>query len=153
MRALLLLAIFPFALAACASAPTASQNRNAQVAGAERAAALAAKMVGTPYKYGGSSPSGFDCSGLVQYSFRNAGIALPHNTVQQRSATRLVKLAELRRGDLLFFNQEGKKYGHVAIYLGDGKFVHAPSSGKSVRSDLLSNPYWKKHLSEVRRPT
>lgn len=153
MRALLLLAILPFALAACASAPTASQTGNAQASSAERAAALASKMVGKPYKYGGSSPSGFDCSGLVQYSFRQAGVALPHNTVQQRSATRLVKLAELRRGDLLFFNQEGKKYGHVAIYLGGGKFVHAPSSGKSVRSDALSNPYWKKHLSEVRRPT
>ncbi len=150
MRALLL-AILPFALAACASAPPASQAGNAQASSAERAAALAAKMVGKPYKYGGSSPSGFDCSGLVQYSFRQAGVALPHNTVQQRSATRLVTLAELRRGDLLFFNQEGKKYGHVAIYLGGGKFVHAPSSGKSVRSDALSNPYWKKHLSEVRR--
>jgi murein DD-endopeptidase len=135
-------------LAGCASAPITSQNP----AATDRAAALAAKMVGKPYKYGGASPSGFDCSGLVQYSFRHAGIALPHNTVQQRSATRLVKVAELRRGDLLFFDQEGKKHGHVGIYLGDGKFVHAPSSGKSVRSDALSNRYWKKHLSEVRRP-
>ena len=109
-------------------------------------------MVGKPYKYGGSSPTGFDCSGLVQYSFKQAGVSLPHNTVQQRSASRRITVAELRRGDLLFFNQEGKKYGHVAIYVGDGKFVHAPSSGKSVRSDALSNPYWKKHLSEVRRP-
>ena len=146
------------ALAGCAStppaAPTASANstRPSSAAAGDRAAALAAKMVGKPYKYGGASPSGFDCSGLVQYSFRQAGITLPHNTVQQRSATRPVKLAELRRGDLLFFNQEGKKYGHVGIYLGEGKFVHAPSSGKSVRSDALSNPYWKKHLSEVRRP-
>ena len=145
------------ALAGCAStppaAPTASANstRPSSAAAGDRAAALAAKMVGKPYKYGGASPSGFDCSGLVQYSFRQAGITLPHNTVQQRSATRPVKLAELRRGDLLFFNQEGKKYGHVGIYLGEGKFVHAPSSGKSVRSDALSNPYWKKHLSEVRR--
>lgn len=109
-------------------------------------------MVGKPYKYGGSSPAGFDCSGLVQYSFKHAGVALPHNTLQQRSASRLIKAAELRPGDLLFFNQEGKKYGHVGIYLGDGRFVHAPSSGKSVRNDALSNPYWKKHLSEVRRP-
>jgi len=146
--------ILALALAGCASAPIASQSPvAADRPAADRAAALAAKMVGKPYKYGGASPSGFDCSGLVQYSFRQAGIALPHNTVQQRSATRLVKVAELRRGDLLFFNQEGKKYGHVGIYLGDGKFVHAPSSGKSVRSDALSNPYWKKHLSEVRRPT
>jgi murein DD-endopeptidase len=151
-----LILILALALAGCAttSPPAAStgSTKPSNAAPADRAAALAAKMVGKPYKYGGASPSGFDCSGLVQYSFRHAGIALPHNTVQQRSATRLVKVAELRRGDLLFFDQEGKKHGHVGIYLGDGKFVHAPSSGKSVRSDALSNPYWKKHLTEVRRP-
>ena len=156
MKALVLL--LALALGSCASTPpppaaSAGSTKPGNAAPpADRAAALAAKMVGKPYKYGGSSPSGFDCSGLVQYSFRQAGVSLPHNTVQQRSATRLINVAELRRGDLLFFNQEGKKYGHVGIYLGDGKFVHAPSSGKSVRSDALSNPYWKKHLSEVRRP-
>jgi len=149
--------LLALALGSCATTPpppaaSAGSTKPSHVAPADRAAALAAKMVGKPYKYGGSSPSGFDCSGLVQYSFKHAGVSLPHNTVQQRSATRLINVAELRRGDLLFFNQEGKKYGHVGIYLGDGKFVHAPSSGKSVRSDALSNPYWKKHLSEVRRP-
>ena len=108
-------------------------------------------MVGKPYRYGGSSPSGFDCSGLVQYSYRQAGVTLPRDTAQQRSVSRAVKRADLRRGDLLFFDQEGKKYGHLGIYIGDSKFVHAPSSGKSVRSDRLDSPYWKKHLSEVRR--
>ena len=108
-------------------------------------------MVGKPYRYGGSSPAGFDCSGLVQYSFRQAGVTLPRSTEQQRSVSRLIRVADLRRGDLLFFNQEGKKYGHLGIYIGDGKFVHAPSSGKSVRSDRLDSPYWKKHLSEIRR--
>ena len=156
MKALILL--LALALGSCATTPpppaaSAGSTKPGNAAPpADRAAALAAKMVGKPYKYGGSSPSGFDCSGLVQYSFKHAGVSLPHNTVQQRSASRPINLAELRRGDLLFFNQEGKKYGHVGIYLGDGKFVHAPSSGKSVRSDALSNPYWKKHLSEVRRP-
>ena len=108
-------------------------------------------MIGKPYKYGGSSPAGFDCSGLVQYSFRNAGVTLPHNTVQQRSVSKRITVAELRKGDLLFFDQEGKKNSHVGIYLGERRFVHAPSSGKSVRNDTLDNPYWKKHLSEVRR--
>jgi murein DD-endopeptidase len=131
-------------LAGCATTPPPSPA-------AERASEQAAKMVGKPYKYGGSSPAGFDCSGLVQYSFRHAGVTLPHHTVKQRSVSRRVKIAELQRGDLLFFDQEGKKNSHVGIYLGDGRFVHAPSSGKSVRSDALSNPYWKKHLSEVRR--
>jgi cell wall-associated NlpC family hydrolase len=119
----------------------------------DEAASHAVKMVGKPYKYGGSSPAGFDCSGLVLYSYKQAGARLPHSTEQQRSTARPVKLAELRKGDLLFFNQQGKKFGHVAIYVGDGRFVHAPSSGKSVRADRLDNPYWKKHFSEARRPT
>ncbi len=121
-------------------------------AAADRAASHAAKMVGRPYHFGGATPSsGFDCSGLVQYSFRQAGVALPHNTDQQRSASRPVKLSELRRGDLLFFDQEGKKSSHVGIYVGAGKFVHAPSSGKHVRRDRLDSPYWKKHLAGARR--
>jgi murein DD-endopeptidase len=153
VKAILIIGGVLLGFSGCASAPMAS-TAPAKTIAADRgdaAAALAAKMVGKSYKYGGSSPSGFDCSGLVQYSFRQAGVTLPHNTVKQRSASRLVKVSELRRGDLLFFDQEGKKNSHVGVYLGDGKFVHAPSSGKSVRSDTLANPYWKKHLSEVRR--
>ena len=154
VKALLTIGVVLFAFSGCASAPVAStgSTRPATDRG-DAAAALAAKMVGKPYKYGGSSPSGFDCSGLVSYSFKQAGVALPHNTAQQRTTSRLIKVAELRRGDLLFFDQEGKKHGHVGIYLGEGRFVHAPSSGKTVRSDALSNPYWKKHLTEARRAT
>jgi murein DD-endopeptidase len=119
---------------------------------ADSAAAHAAKMIGRPYKFGGAAPaSGFDCSGLVQYGYRQAGVQLPHSTDQQRSLGRPVKVDDLRRGDLLFFNQEGKKYGHVGIYLGRGMFVHAPSSGKTVRSDRLEAPYWTRHLTEARR--
>ena len=117
----------------------------------DRAAASAAKMVGKPYKFGGASPAGFDCSGLVLFSYKQAGVALPHNTEQQRRLSKPVKLGELRRGDLLFFDQEGKKNSHVGIYLGERRFVHAPSSGKHVRNDSLDSPYWRKHLSEVRR--
>lgn len=151
MRALLLICIL--AVAGCASAPP---SRPVAFAGAtkvagDQAASHALKMVGKPYRYGGSSPAGFDCSGLIQYSYRQAGVSVPHNTGQLRSASRPVKRAELRRGDLLYFDQEGKKYGHVGIYIGDGKFIHAPSSGKSVRSDRIDSPYWKKHLSEARR--
>jgi murein DD-endopeptidase len=151
VKAFLVLVIL--ALAGCSStpqrAPSASSGPTKN--SSDQAAGYALTMVGKPYRYGGSSPKGFDCSGLVMYSYKNAGVALPHNTDRQRSATRSIKVAELRRGDLLFFNQEGKKYGHVGIYVGDGKFVHAPSSGKSVRSDRLDSPYWKKHLSEARR--
>lgn len=140
-------------LGACASAPPASSPPPATVSKrADSAAAQAVKLVGAPYRYGGASPSrGFDCSGLVQYSYRHAGLALPHNTEQQRRLARPIRRADLRRGDLIFFDQEGKKNSHVGIYLGDGTFVHAPSSGKKVRRDRLDSLYWRKHISEYRR--
>jgi murein DD-endopeptidase len=138
------------ALAACSSAPVARVDGD-RVA-AERAASHAVKMLGKPYRYGGMSPAGgFDCSGLVQFSFRQAGVAVPRSTKLQLRASAPVRGAQLRRGDLLFFDQDGKKKSHVAIYVGDGRFVHAPSSGKQVRADRLDSPYWKKHLAEVRR--
>jgi murein DD-endopeptidase len=142
-------------LGACSSAPyrapagAGSTKPTAELS--DQAASHALGMVGKPYRYGGSSPAGFDCSGLVMYSYRQAGLTLPHNTDKQRRAARPIQVADLRRGDLLFFHQEGKKYGHVGIYVGGGKFVHAPSSGKSVRSDRLDSAYWRKHLSEARR--
>jgi cell wall-associated NlpC family hydrolase len=141
-------------LAACGSAPRSEARSSTPVSesAADRAASHAAKMLGRPYHFGGASPSaGFDCSGLVQFSFRQAGVSVPHNTEQQRRTSRPVRLSDLRRGDLIFFDQEGKKNSHVGIYLGGGRFVHAPSSGKEVRSDRLDAPYWKKHLSETRR--
>ena len=140
--------LLPLVLAACASASAPKQDLSSPY---DRAATSAEKMVGKPYRYGGASPSGFDCSGLVLFSYQQAGVTLPHNTLQQRRASQRVKMAELKRGDLLFFDQEGKKHSHVGIYLGERRFVHAPSSGKHVRSDTLDNPYWKKHLSEARR--
>src|SRR5437660_12402424 len=134
----------------CALALVASPV-DAASSGPERAAAQALKMIGAPYRYGGASPKGFDCSGLVQYSYRQAGITLPHNTERQRRLGKAVRPSELRRGDLVFFDQRGKKNGHVAIYVGNGEIVHAPSSGKRVRRDRVDSPYWKKHFSEARR--
>jgi cell wall-associated NlpC family hydrolase len=136
------LALLLFGLALTAAAGTTT---------GERAAAYAQKMVGTPYRYGGASPKGFDCSGLVQYSYRHAGLALPHNTEALRRMAKHIRLAELRRGDLVFFDQRGIKNSHVAIYVGNGHIVHAPSTGKRVRMDRISSPYWRKHISEARR--
>ena len=119
---------------------------------AHRAADNALSLLNAPYRAGGTRPStGFDCSGLVQYSYGQAGLSLPRTTEQQRRASKPIRLADLRRGDLVFFDQEGKKNSHVGIYVGNGRFVHAPSSGKRVRSDTLNAPYWKKHISEARR--
>ena len=142
------------AFSACALNPKSSSENRSQADGgtADRAAGQALKLVGTRYRYGGSSPSeGFDCSGLVQYSYRQAGLVVPRSTESQLRASTPIRVSSLRRGDLLFFDQEGKKKSHVGIYLGGGQFVHAPSSGKAVRRDSLDNPYWKKHLSEARR--
>jgi murein DD-endopeptidase len=145
-----LVCLMGLALAACSSAPVARVDGD-RVA-ADRAASHALKMLGKPYRYGGMSPStGFDCSGLVQFSFRQAGVSVPRSTELQLRASAPVRGAQLRRGDLLFFDQDGKKKSHVAIYVGDGTFVHAPSSGKQVRADRLDSPYWKRHLAEVRR--
>ncbi len=109
-------------------------------------------MVGVPYRYGGSSPRGFDCSGLVQYSYARAGARIPRSTKAQRARSHPVSRRQLRRGDLLFFNQEGKRASHVGIYLGNNRFVHAPSSGKSVYVADITDPYWRRHFHEARRP-
>jgi murein DD-endopeptidase len=139
-------------LAACSSAPVAPVKRvDAAPAASDRAAGVAVKMVGRPYRPGGAAATGFDCSGLVQFSYRQAGVSVPRSTELQLRVSRSVSRAGLRRGDLVFFDQEGKKKSHVGIYLGDGRFVHAPSSGKQVRIDRLDSRYWQAHLADTRR--
>jgi cell wall-associated NlpC family hydrolase len=118
---------------------------------AARAAEHARNMVGKPYVYGGNSPSGFDCSGLVHYSYQRVGVSVPRTTRSQLNASLPVTARALRAGDLVFFDQEGRKYSHVGIYIGDGRFVHAPSSGKRVRIDRLDKQYWQQHFVAARR--
>jgi len=147
---MLLLPLFAGMLLAtgCASTPVADTPGGARH---QQASEVAASMVGKPYRYGGGTPQGFDCSGLVYFSFKNAGMNVPRSTETQRGKSRKVSGASLARGDLLFFNQEGKYSSHVGIYLGGKRFVHAPSSGKRVRVDSLTDSYWQKHLVETRR--
>ncbi|HEU5338359.1 MAG TPA: C40 family peptidase [Sulfuricaulis sp.] len=118
---------------------------------ASRAADHAITMVGKPYRYGGNTPKGFDCSGLVQYSYGRAGVKLPHGTRSLLQMSRPVSRNKLQRGDLVFFTQEGRKSSHVALYLGNGRFVHSPSSGKYVYVAGLNEPYWQRHFTEARR--
>lgn len=106
----------------------------------------ATRVVGTPYRYGGSTPRGFDCSGLVYYAHRQAGISVPRTTGAQMRGARPVPLDELRAGDLLFFELEGKKVSHVGIYAGAGRFIHAPSSGKRVSYASRQSPFWRTRL-------
>lgn len=115
------------------------------------AVAVAKRMIGIPYRYGGDSPRrGFDCSGLIQYSFKKAGINTPRTTKNLYESTFTVDPASLHEGDLLFFRIEGK-VSHVALYVGGNKFIHAPSSGKKVRYASLDNPYWRERLVKAGR--
>ena len=100
-------------------------------------------MIGVPYRYAGSSPHGFYCSGLVTYSYSKAGLSgLPHSAEALERKARRVPLAQLEAGDLLFFDVDGKKRAHVGIYVGDRAFVHAPASGKRVERVSLDHVYW-----------
>ena len=122
---------------------------------AERSEALlqALLSVGLDYRYGGNSPeSGFDCSGLVAHVYERAwGIRLPRNTAAQSQAGVPVSLAELQAGDLVFYDTLKRPYSHVGIYLGDGKFVHAPKTGAQVRVESLKSSYWSQRFNGARR--
>jgi murein DD-endopeptidase len=131
------------------AAGSAKQARADVGAGAVR---HALEVVGTPYVWGGNTPRGFDCSGLVQYSYSLVGVELPRVTIMQRSATQAVSRKQLRPGDLVFFHIDGKRNSHIGIYIGDGKFVHAPRTGKFVSTASLSNPYWQRNFAGARRP-
>ncbi|MCZ6560392.1 MAG: C40 family peptidase [Gammaproteobacteria bacterium] len=113
-------------------------------------ARTATQMIGVPYVYGGSTPKGFDCSGLVYYSYQQAGMSVPRTSQAQFKAARPVSLSAAQPGDLLFF-RGGRKISHVAIYIGNGYFVHAPSSGKTVSVANIKDAYYREHFDRVGR--
>ena len=147
---LLYLAIFML-LSACSSTPDYASRPAASAPtgnspGTHPGVRIAVSYLGTPYRYGGSNPRGFDCSGLVYYSYRKAGIHVPRTTRDQLSAANRVRMSQLSPGDLLFFKIGRGDVSHVAIYTGEGRFIHAPSSGKRVSYGSMSNDYWKNRL-------
>jgi len=152
-----LAAIVASCLAGCAgSAVTETKPAEVSVAKQapasipERAAAIAAQQVGAAYRYGGASPAGFDCSGLVQFSFRQAGMKVPRTTGQLWNLAGPVAANNLQVGDLLFFRFDGKM-SHVGIYVGNEQFVHAPSAGGSVSVESMNAEHYRRGIIRAGR--
>ncbi len=148
-------------LAGCASGPSSRPRPAQDHAGSASLATgnsadvafRAIGLVGTPYRTAGADPGvGFDCSGFVQYVYRDAaGLQLPRNTQSQHALKIPVSRRYLRTGDLVFFNTSGRGVSHVGIYVGEGRFVHAPNHGGRVRLDHLDDGYWSKRYLGARR--
>ncbi|MFC5402533.1 C40 family peptidase [Cohnella soli] len=108
-------------------------------------------LLGIDYKYGGNTKSGFDCSGFTQYVFKQLGINLSRSSRDQAKQGKKVLRDNLRPGDLVFFNTNGKSISHVGIYVGDGKMVHSPSTGKSVSIVSINDKYYASRYVTARR--
>jgi cell wall-associated NlpC family hydrolase len=139
--------------ASAAAAPATSLPAGAQLQGGmgDRIAAAAAALIGTRYEFGGADLGGFDCSGLALYVYERAGISIPRTAAEQQHAAQPVPLSGLARGDLMFFSMGGRRIDHVGIYIGGGRFVHAPHQGVAVSSAELANGYYARHLVNAGR--
>jgi cell wall-associated NlpC family hydrolase len=124
-----------------------------EIAPVERVLQIARSLLGTPYAPGGSRPGGFDCSGLVQYVFRQVGIELPRSSRDQYNHVSRITLQELQPGDLVFFRVARNRISHVGIYMEEDRFIHSPSRGKKVSYDSLSDPYWRSRFAGAGRPS
>lgn len=111
----------------------------------------ALSLRGTPYRNGGSTPDGFDCSGFTQWVFAQHGVRIPRETQEQFRLGADVAPGQQRPGDLVFYRTSGASVSHVGILLGDGSFVHAPSSRGVVRIEQMSLPYWQRRFVGIRR--
>ena len=120
----------------------------------ERPQVHALQTVGVKYRLGGRSPeTGFDCSGLIAHVFERAwGVLLPpHTSALRKVGAPVTKLKELEPGDLVFYNTRNRPFSHVGIYLGEGRFLHAPRPGAHVRVENAFTPYWRKRFDGARR--
>jgi murein DD-endopeptidase len=138
----------PYSTNVAPSAPTAAAPSDRLIL--QRVALTAQRMIGVPYHYGGNNPRGFDCSGLVFYSYGEAGVPVPRTSGEQLRASHPLDIEEAVPGDLVFFRMS-KRAWHVGIYLGDQSFIHAPSTGKAVLIERLDHEYYLRHRIQIRR--
>ncbi len=131
--------------------PEAEKLSVANTAKGVQIANFAKQFLGVPYVYGGHNPSGFDCSGLVQYSHQRVGVNVPRTASIQYEMAQEISISEMRPGDVIFFRMGFWKTSHVGIYVGKGIFVHAPSSGKVVTLASLTSPYWRNRIEKIGR--
>ncbi len=123
-----------------------------EVTSGEKIVGIAEGLIGTRYRYGGESPkAGFDCSGLVFYSFEQMGLKVPRTAADQRKAAERIGRDDLEPGDLVFFRSSKGRVDHVGIYAGEGRFIHAPNSGSVVSYAYLDDPYYRSHFVSAGR--
>ncbi len=127
--------------------PRLPRSRGAESRQGRRVVDIARRYVGTPYRFGGTSPSGFDCSGLVRYVYAQVGVSLPHNAAQQYRYGMPVSRDRLEPGDLVFFD----RLRHSGIYVGRGRFIHARQTGKRVSIANLDDDWYAEHWVGARR--
>lgn len=155
-----------FFFGACSTAPKTAGNNNAAATqtiygtaangvAQEKSAIVmyALGLHGTQYQWGGSTPqSGFDCSGFVRHVYKEAaGTLLPRSAYEMSQSGSTVGATQLQPGDLVFFNTLQRAFSHVGIYLGDNRFIHAPSAGKAVQISQMGDTYWKRRFEGARR--
>ena len=129
------------------------QAGDSMLASASELVGNAMGFLGVRYRYGGTTPeTGFDCSGFVRATFeKTLGRILPRRPAEQAAATQTIAKEELKPGDLVFFNTMRRAFSHVGIYIGDGKFIHSPRTGSSVRVDNMHSDYWVNRFNGARR--
>jgi cell wall-associated NlpC family hydrolase len=140
-----------FLLAACSTAP--GKQYPASESQMNDLVMYAVSLADTPYHYGGNSAnSGFDCSGFVGHVYRHSlGISLPRTSHDISHVGKPISQSELNPGDLVFYNTQHASFSHVGIYIGDGKFVHSPRTGESVRTEQMQMSYWHTRFNGARR--
>lgn len=128
------------------------EKKSTKKADTDELLASATSFLGLAYRFGGTTPAGFDCSGFMQYIFKKTyAINLPRTSAAQATVGTPVRREDLQAGDLVFFRTSGSRISHVGMYVGNNRFIHSPRTGKSIEITSLSNKYWNSKYATARR--